>query len=451
MKGKHDFIKGRHFYICGEEIDTENCMVLNFSEPLLYYFKKGYEIVKTDRYTLRPKENQIIQFPERKPTLCKILHKNKVIYFTSIFSILRLGTEDDLLKLLKVKELTRDILEEVVKTINDEGIEFTTSSKVAKTFFNNYEFEGEKYDKSDDSNPTKKHFMRDYSCSGLLYQKYHNEIVKNVYVYDINSQFSAILHDADLPYKKLMVLLDTNYERIKNYTYSASIKLISANIKKGRIPLQVGIKNNIVRITEGHGQLLPVTNLDVDYLYNNYDNVKIKFYRVDIFSTRNDLFKDFIEKLFSIKQDVKNEGNAIKYKLIKLEINSFIGRIGSKYSRDKVHYTLHRHVLSYSRISLSNIINKIIEKYGEDSFYYSDTDSIHCSLTPEQFSEFATIGNELGQFKLEHHYDYCEYESGFKSYIGLEDGKVICKLAGIPYSFRKQYEDEFLEKINKLV
>ena len=77
MKGKHDFIKGRHFYICGEEFDTENCMVLNFSEPLLYYFKKGYEIIKTDRYTLRPKENQIIQFPERKPTLCKILHNKK--------------------------------------------------------------------------------------------------------------------------------------------------------------------------------------------------------------------------------------------------------------------------------------------------------------------------------------------------------------------------------------
>lgn len=441
MRGKHDLIKNRHYFEFGDEIKYENYLVLNLSILINEFANAGYEVIRTNQYSCKPLENQIVAFPVYNPNLCKILHNKKVIYFTDMSIILGLNTSDDLNELLELDNITRDVLEDVTEKINTIGIEATDSSKVAKDFFKNYEFTGDI--------PENK-YIANYSAGGYLFNKLSDEMAENVYVYDINSYFPAIASSVPLPYTFGISFTNVKYNAIQGCTYFTSCEVISANIKKNKQPLQVGHAASKFYLKNANHDFLLLTNLEVDYIYKNYTNVNIKFYKVDVYATRNDLFKNYIKILFDEKNAAKVIDDAVAYRIAKLKINSFIGRIGSPFSRDKAHYALHRYLISYSKINLCNIINEINEKYGPDKFIYSDTDSIHCKLSPADFSTLhgVRISNDgLGDFKLEHHYEYCWYKAGYKSYIGLENKKVICKLAGVPYSCRKSYEEDFLNKV----
>lgn len=453
--GAHNIIKDRKYYKCGNKLTSTNCMVLSFDEVVSYYSE--YKHVDTKDYGYVPKENELVRWPKKKALIYKIRVNNKTIYFTSILAVFGLSREQDLCDLLDVSCLTDEYLESIVDRLNKEGVKYSVPKLMSDNFLASCKFEG---------SGTRSDFMKKYSCAGLMYQMHHDEIVDDVYVYDINSQFPYIASTVSLPYTYVATLYQPKYESIKKLTY-VTMATIVGDLKPNRLPLSIryeseremNILNRGIHFT---GYTTCLTSLDVNYIYENYDNVNIKFWQVDIYLTRDDLFRDYLKKVIDEKNNTKINGDLIGYKLAKLKVNSFIGKIGSEsfcktYGKNKkvfyTHYPLHRYILSYSRISLSNIINKIIEKYGKDSFYYSDTDSIHCSLTPEQFSEFATLGNELGEFKLEHHYEHCWYRDGFKSYIGRENNKIVCKLSGIKYCDRdaqiSEYEIKEHEHLSK--
>lgn len=451
----HSIIKDRHYYKCGDKFTSTNCMVLKFEEVLLYY--SNYKLVDDKDYDYVPQENELVKWPKMRPLVYKIRIKNKTIYFTSILAVLGLSREEDLCDLLEVSDLTDECLESIVERLNKEGVKYSVPKLMADNFLKEHKFKGS--GKMSD-------FMKDYSCAGLMYQMHHDEIVDDVYVYDVNSQFPHIASTVSLPYKYVATLLQPSYESIKYLTYVAMVS-VTADLKPNRLPLSTRYEseremNSLNRGIHYEGYTAYLTNLDVSYICENYDNVSFTFWRVDIYLTRNDLFRDYLRKVIDEKNDAKKDGDLIGYKLAKLKVNSFIGKIGStsfceyRGKDTKIpytHYPLHRYILSYSRNSLSTIINKMIEKYGKDCFYYSDTDSIHCSLTPEQFSEFAPLGNELGEFKLEHHYEHCWYKGGFKSYIGRENNKIVCKLSGIKFCSRDvqiaEYEMREREHLSK--
>ena len=441
-KGKIDLISGRKLWMLGDEITENSYLCLNLNDTINYFGRNGYCVNETDVYKKNPIENECLVFPNKYNSIqCKILKNDKVVTIRSILSILRFSTEDSLKELLNVKELTRDILENVVDIINKSGINTTTASKSIGDFLKNYNF-----DVCPDNID-----LENYTACGYLYNNSMNNVVRDSYVYDINSYFPFIASNLSIPYKEKVILKKANYESIKNEVYFTKCCIVSATLKDGRMPLQYTSGGDSIHLFKSRGNIMTIlSNLDVDYLYDNYENVDIRFGKTIIYYTAENIFKDYINELFKEKSSASNP---IEYRISKLKINSFIGKFGSKYkhSGGYTNRPLHRYILSYSRINLCNIINNIINKYGKDSFYYSDTDSIHCSLTPRQFKEFCKIGTELGEFKLEHHYDFCWYEDKYKSYVGLENGEIVYKLAGIPQENREPYKNEFLEKINKLV
>ena len=149
------------------------------------------------------------------------------------------------------------------------------------------------------------------------------------------------------------------------------------------------------------------------------------------------------------------------YRIAKLMLNSLYGKFGlnpdirSKYpelnedgivtykfyereTREPIYIPVAAFITSYARlktISTSQDIKKYsIEHLGEDKYVYSDTDSIHTTITDcEILKKFVDIDDyRLGAWKLESQYVKGRYLRA-KSYIELApDGKLNCTVAGLP-------------------
>ena len=73
-----------------------------------------------------------------------------------------------------------------------------------------------------------------------------------------------------------------------------------------------------------------------------------------------------------------------------------------------------------------------IKKYGIDKFQYSDTDSIHTTLTIEELKQFCEIDDvELGKWKHEATFEKAKFIRQ-KCYLELTDGKLNITCAGMP-------------------
>jgi DNA polymerase elongation subunit (family B) len=100
---------------------------------------------------------------------------------------------------------------------------------------------------------------------------------------------------------------------------------------------------------------------------------------------------------------------------------------------------------SYGRIALLSIIIKIEEKFGEESFLYSDTDSIYATLSVQEFKSLGVDlhKSRLGAWDIEK--EFTKFKClGPKKYIlyGHEYGKnqkdkISAHCSGLPYNVQK--------------
>jgi len=187
-------------------------------------------------------------------------------------------------------------------------------------------------------------------------------------------------------------------------------------------------------------------------------------------------FGEFIEDCVYRKNKYKDEENECGKQVAKRDMNSLYGKLGSGYERVIMKYSkgengLFKHerkyendrdfdylerkkyyrafasfTTSYGRIALQSIIIKIEEKFGEDYFLYSDTDSIYANLTVE---EFKSMGIDLDPVKLgawEIEKEFTKFKClGAKKYIlqGKEFGKeqavkIHAHCAGLTVEAQKQ-------------
>ena len=75
-----------------------------------------------------------------------------------------------------------------------------------------------------------------------------------------------------------------------------------------------------------------------------------------------------------------------------------------------------------------------IKKYGIDKYLYSDTDSIHTTLSLEELNQFCNIDDvELGAWKCEGAFEKAKFIRQ-KCYLEKIDGKLQITCAGLPKS-----------------
>lgn len=285
-------------------------------------------------------------------------------------------------------------------------------------------------------------------------------------VLDVNSLYPSVMIYEKLPFGE-PIFFEGKYEDDALYPlYVQSISCIF-ELKEGKIPT-IQIKNNLsflpneyVKTSNGDIVTLTLTNVDLDLFFEHYNVTDLTYHSGWKFKGIKGLFKKYIDFWSDKKIQAKKDNNTALYRIAKLMLNSLYGKFGLnpdvrgkypylnedgivKYSlypseiRDSIYIPVASFITSYARyktiITSQKIKEYSINKYGNDLYVYSDTDSIHCLFEDgEELKNIIEIDDYiLGAWKEESKFKRGKYLRQ-KCYIELGiDDKMNVTVAGLP-------------------
>lgn len=300
---------------------------------------------------------------------------------------------------------------------------------------------------------------------------YKEKEVSGITILDVNSLYPFCMHDKLLPYGE-PIYFKGKYEDDKVYPLYIQMITCRFRLKKNKIPT-IQIKNNSYykeneylttsqTIDGDEPVTLTLTNIDLKLFLENYDIVDndIKYFGGWKFRGLQGIFNEYIDKWIKIKNESTLNGNIGMRTLAKLMLNALYGKFATSldaqgkvpYLGDDgcVHYKLGKEqnkkglyipmgcfITAYARektIRTSQSIKDYsLKKYGKDMYIYSDTDSVHTTLSIEELKQFCEIDNiKLGAWKNE----------GY-----AEKGKFIKQKCYIEKFYKKL---KYTGKINKI-
>lgn len=287
-------------------------------------------------------------------------------------------------------------------------------------------------------------------------------------VLDVNSLYpSCMTSPYLLPYSNPQ-LFEGKYVYDPNYPLYIQAFTCSFDIKQGKIP-SVQIRNSLsfvpneyVKSSQGERIDLYLTNPDFELFKEQYDIHYIKYLGGWKFKAASGLFDNYVNYWTEQKIKAGKEGNAPLRQISKLLLNSLYGKFGvSGVARNKIPVLDHDGIVRFINteeetretlyVAVSSFItsygrNKTIrtsqtikdytlDKYGEDRYFYSDTDSIHCNLSEEDLFELKDIIH-LDNFKLGCWAKEAEFTRAMyirqKCYIEEVNNKLEVTVAGLP-------------------
>lgn len=283
-------------------------------------------------------------------------------------------------------------------------------------------------------------------------------------VLDVNSLYPSVMYNEYLPFGEGQ-FYEGKYE--KDNIYELYIQYISCKfkIKKNKIPT-IQLKNTATFLQNEYitnsgiePQVLCLTSVDLKLFLEQYDVEDLEYHYGWKFKSHNGLFKDYIDKWIAVKNKATLEKNLGMRTIAKLMLNSLYGKLsttleaGSKIpflgEDDIIHYEITQKeekngmylpsgafITAYARnktIRTSQaIMDYSIEKYGENKYIYSDTDSIHCLLDIEELKQFCEIDDiKLGAWKHESTFTKARFIRQ-KCYLEEIEGKMKITCAGMP-------------------
>lgn len=370
------------------------------------------------------------------------------------------------------------IVAKALKVLFNEGLDKMTEGANAlndfkniltKSKFNHY-FPSLEYNVDKD--------LRKAYKGGFTYlsPEYKEKTIKNGVVLDVNSLYPSVM------YEKLLPFGDPYYFEGKykdDIVYPLYIQMITCSfeLKKNKIPT-IQIKNNksFFRsneyLTSSKNEIvcLTLTNIDLKLFLENYNVYELNYVCGWKFKGIHNIFKNYIDKWITRKNNATIEGNKGQRTLAKLMLNSLYGKFATSLDFQSkipflgddeiVHYRLSEKqekkgiylpvgifITSYARektIRTSQaIMDYSINKYGKNLYVYSDTDSIHCLLTIEELKQFCEIDDvKLGAWKHEGSFTKAKFVRQ-KCYLEEINGNLEITCAGMPktcYEFVK-WED----------
>lgn len=313
-------------------------------------------------------------------------------------------------------------------------------------------------------------------------------------VLDVNSLYPSCMSSPyELPYGQPK-RFSGKYEADDLYPLYVQSITCSFDIKKGKIPsIQIRnhlsfVANEYVKSTNGKEITLFLTTPDFELFQEQY-NIHNPIYNGGWkFKAATGLFDDYINYWTEQKIKAGKEGNAPLRQISKLLLNSLYGRTALSgtarqkgpylqddivkfrllppETRETVYIPVAAFITAYGRertIRTSQTIKDYtLKKYGEDRYYYSDTDSIHASLTDEDLEELKDIikidDYKLGYWAKEAEFDRAIYIRQ-KCYIEEIKGKLQVTVAGLPKylaplitfdNFKKGFTTEGLSRIEMI-
>lgn len=286
-------------------------------------------------------------------------------------------------------------------------------------------------------------------------------------VLDVNSLYPSCMSSPyPLPYGQPR-RFDGKYQPDKVYPLYVQSITCSFEIKENKIPT-VQVRNNLryipneyVKSSNGDEITLFLTKPDFELFQEHYHIYNPTYNGGWKFKSCTGIFDNYINYWTEQKIKAGKEGNAPLRQISKLLLNSLYGRTAlsgtarqkAPYlqddlvkfrllppeTRETVYIPIAAFITAYGRnrtITTSQIISDYTrEKYGEDRYYYSDTDSIHATLTDEDLEELKDI-IKIDDFKLGYWAKEAEFDRAIyirqKCYIEEIKGKLEVTVAGLP-------------------
>lgn len=286
-------------------------------------------------------------------------------------------------------------------------------------------------------------------------------------VLDVNSLYpSCMMSPYELPYSQPK-RFEGKYQNDSYYPLYVQSLTCSFHIKKNKIP-SIQIKNSLsfipneyVKSSKGELVTLFLTKPDYELFQEQYHINDITYHGGWKFMAATGLFDNYVNYWTEQKIKAGKEGNAPLRQIAKLMLNSLYGRFGisgtarqkapykdkgivkfyllPEETRETVSVAVAAFITAYGRnktIRTSQMIRDYtIKKYGEDRYFYSDTDSIHANLSDEDLEELKDIilidDFKLGYWAKEAEFDRAIYIRQ-KCYVEEIEGKLQVTVAGLP-------------------
>lgn len=286
-------------------------------------------------------------------------------------------------------------------------------------------------------------------------------------VLDVNSLYPSTLVEHYMPYGE-PVWFDDKWPESSVYPLYIQHLSCQFEIKPGRIPC-IQLKHNLSfapteYVKSSHGEVveLTLTSVDLKLFLEQYQVKNLTWQGGWMFKQARGFFDNYITYWTERKIQAAKEGNAPIRQISKLMLNSLYGRFalnGTAASkapylgedgvvhyikqedeeRETVYLPVGCFVTAYGRDKTIRTSQAIADytrkKYGEDRYYYSDTDSIHAALSQQDLEELGPIIHideyKLGYWSKEAEFTKARYLHA-KCYIEEIDGKVFATVAGLP-------------------
>ena len=276
----------------------------------------------------------------------------------------------------------------------------------------------------------KKAYKGGFTFLNKIYEEKDNE---ETIILDVNSLYPSQMRYKPMPYGE-PIFYKGEYKEDKIYPLYIQRLCCSFELKSGKIPT-IQIKgrpffqeNEYLESSNGEVIALTLTNIDLKLFLENYNVYNLEYWSGWKFKALNGIFDEYIDYWISVKNEATLENNKGKRQIAKLMLNSLYGKFASKMKgQNKIPYLENGKVLyklsdeeerkgvyipigafitSYARevtIRTSGLIKEYsLNKYGIDKYIYSDTDSIHTTLSIEELSQFCDIDPvRLGAWKHE--------------------------------------------------
>jgi hypothetical protein len=296
---------------------------------------------------------------------------------------------------------------------------------------------------------------------------YQEKLVGKGICIDKNSMYPSKMVQKPLPYGEPQ-FFEGEYKEDKSMPLFIQSLTCKFDLKKGKIPC-IQLKNNLSfmpneYLTTSNDKLITISLCSPDYkLFRENYKVEVKSYNGGWkFKQCQGMFDDYINYWMDQKIKAGKEGNQPMRQIAKLMLNSLYGRFGlavkaqQKYpfldeegivrfsllpeeEREPIYIPVACFITSYGRVDTIRTSQKIrdysISKYGKDAYLYSDTDSIHCTLSDEDLEELKDDifidDYALGAWAKESNFDRALFIRQ-KCYIEEENGKLNVTVAGLP-------------------
>lgn len=303
-----------------------------------------------------------------------------------------------------------------------------------------------------------------------LNDKYKGKEVGKGLVLDVNSLYPSVLKYEELPFGEPQ-FFEGQYKENKLYPLYVQTFTCIFELKENKIP-SIQLKNNMsfipneyIKSSNGELVTLTLTNIDLELFFMQYDVTHITYHAGFMFKGIKGLFTEYVDHWTEMKIKSKKENNKPMYMTAKLLLNSLYGKFGlnpntrSKYPyldeegvvryyltpleiRKALYIPIATFVTSYARrktILTSNAIKEYtLNKYNDDYYIYSDTDSIHLKYLPEEeLKQFVDIDDyRLGAWKMESTFTRGKYLRQ-KCYIEENEEELNVTVAGLPKTLAK--------------